>query len=241
MVRSFGILLVFLSLAFSTNLEAKVKWSDYRLTYLKGNNYLIGDNEREVWTFEYAAGTDWGDAFMFFDRLTSADGTTSTYGEFSPRIKLKSFDGFVKNVYFAPSVEMGPQNNYLWGVGTDLAIPGFNFFQFNVYLRDNGVGENSMQTTLAWAIPLGPLMYDGFIDFATGVDQTGTDGTRFKSSDQMNFTSQLKYDIGPFLNLQNKLYVGIEYVFWNNKFGIKDTASRNTNERNVNLLLKFHF
>ena len=220
---------------------AKAEWSDYRLTYLQGNNYLVGDNARQVWTFEYAAKTSWGDSFMFFDRLTSSDGSTSTYGEFSPRIKIHEFDGLVTNVYFAPSVEMGPQNNYLIGIGSDLKLPGFSFFQLNMYLRDNGIGSNSFQTTLAWGMPIGPLFYDGFIDFATSVDQTLANGTTVSSANQMNFTSQLKYDIGPMLNINNKLFVGIEYVFWNNKFGIKDSPEFPTDERNINFLLKMHF
>jgi len=223
-------LLTGLALAASvTSVNAKTLWSDYSVTYLNGNNYEVGDSDREVVTFEFAAGTTWGDSFMFFDRLKSADGGLETYGEFSPRIKIKELDGFVKALYVAPSVEIGEGfTNYLYGVGADLAMPGFTYFQANAYFRNNDFGDNSEQLTLVWGLPIGPLWYDGFMDYATS---KGGD-----SKAQMNLTSQLKYDIAPHIGYDSKFYVGIEYVFWNNKFGIDGV-----DERNVNLLAKFHF
>lgn len=216
-------------------------WKDFRITYLQGNNYLVGDNKREIWTFEHASKSTWGDTFLFIDRTNSSEQGASTYGEFSPRIKVANFDGFIKALYIAPSVEMGTVNNYLYGIGTDLNLPYFHFFQFNFYLRNNGIGDNSEQITLSWGVPIGPLYYDGFVDYATGVTQTRIDGSTTKSARQLNFTSQLKYDIGPHFNLSNKLYIGIEYVFWNNKFGIDSSEQFRTDERNVNLLIKAHF
>ncbi len=209
--------------------QAKTNWSDFSVTYLNGGDYEVGDPDREVFTFEHASGTTWGDSFMFFDRLKSSDGSLETYGEFSPRVKFsdKQF-GIFNNIYFAPSIEMGPVNNYLWGVSTDIDVEAFAFLKLSAYLRDNGGGgDNNEQITVSWGIPIGPLFYDGFMDYATARDG---------GKAQMNLTSQLKYDIGPHLNLSSKFYVGVEYVFWNNKFGIDGV-----DERNVNLLAKFHF
>ena len=228
--------------ALSSPIQAKTIWSDYSLTYLNGSDYEVGDNKKQVWTFEYVNGSTWGDTFMFFDRLESDDGSFETYGEFSPRIKLTEFDvGFFKNLYFAPSVEMGPTNNYLWGVSTDVVVPHFKFMKLSFYARDNGNGDGSFQTTLSWAVPIGPFVYDGFIDYATGADNVNVGGVLVDRETQMNFTSQLKYDLAPHFNLDTRLYVGIEYVFWNNKFGIKDTPAFKTDERNANLLVKYHF
>ena len=219
--------------ALSTQISAKTIWSDYSVTYLKGNNYEVGDESRQVLTFEYASGTSWGDHFMFFDRLESDNGDVETYGEFTPRIKLTDFDNaFVKSVYFAPSIEFGPETNYLIGLGSDLKMPGFNYFQLNAYVRNNGDGDSSFQTTLVWALPVGPFIYDGFLDYATGVDNTMFGDTEA----QVNFTSQLKYDIAPVLSLDTKLFVGIEYVFWVNKFGIDGV-----DEKNANFLIRYHF
>ncbi|MBL4822922.1 MAG: nucleoside-binding protein [Colwellia sp.] len=217
----------------SITAQAKTVWSDFSLTYLNGSNYEVGDKDREVVTFEYASGTTWGDTFMFFDRLESSNGDVETYGEFSPRFKIKDFaDNVIKSVYFAPSVELGPETNYLVGVGLDLDISYFDYFQLNTYFRNNGNGDNSEQLTLVWGLPIGPLYYDGFMDYATGVDNTMFGDTEA----QMNFTSQLKYNLSSLLDLDTKLFVGIEYAYWNNKFGIK-----NVDEKNVNLLMKYHF
>ena len=208
-------------------LQAKTVWSDYSLSFLKGGNYEVGDPSREVITFEYANGSTWGDTFMFFDRLMSDNGSVETYGEYSSRVKITKLNGFVKNVYAAGSVEMGPGNNYLFGIGTDLKIPYFKFVQLNVFHRSNAFSDDNLQATLVWNIPIGPLSYSGFMDYATAVD----DGAA-----SMNLTSQLGYNLGPALKLDNRLLVGVEYVFWNNKFGIDGI-----DERNANLLIKYHF
>lgn len=55
-------------------------------------------------------------------------------------------------------------------------------------------------------------------------------------SPTMNFTSQLKYNLASLLSLDSEVFVGVEYVFWNDKFGISGV-----NERNANLLVKVHF
>jgi len=217
----------------SIPVTAKTIWSDYSLSYLSGSNYEVGDNSRDVATFEYASGTTWGDNFMFFDRIESSNGDISTYGEFSPRIKITNFDdSFVKALYVASTVEMGPETNYLIGLGSDLKIPGFKYFKMNVYFKNNGDGDSNFQTTIVWALPIGPLIYDGFLDYATGVDNTAFGDTKA----QMNMTSQLKYDLSPLFNLDTKLYVGMEYVFWLNKFGIDGV-----DEKNANFLIKYHF
>lgn len=226
-------LLITLLCISSITAQAKTVWSDFSVTYLNGSNYEVGDSDREVITFEYASGTTWGDTFMFFDRLKSSNGDVETYGEFSPRIKIKDFnDNFIKSVYFAPSVEFGPKTNYLIGVGMDLAISGFDYFQVNTYFRNNGEGDNSEQLTLVWGVPVGPLYFDGFMDYATAVDNTANGDTKA----QMNITSQLKYNLGPVLDLDTKLFVGVEYAYWVNKFGIDGV-----DENNVNLLVKYHF
>ena len=52
----------------------------------------------------------------------------------------------------------------------------------------------------------------------------------------MNLTSQLKYNLAEHLNLKTNFFVGFEYVYWQNKFGIDGV-----DEKNLNLLAKYHF
>lgn len=208
---------------------AETIWSDASATFLKGSNYEVGDNDRIVFTFEHAAGYSWGDSFLFVDRLHSNNGDRETYAEFSPRWQISDYQNdWLSNVYIATTAEVGEGfTHYLLGIGTNLKIPHFSYFKFNIYHRNNDGGDNGEQVTLSWAVPIAGLTYDGFIDFVPSNDDSAT---------IMNFTSQLKYNLGQHINKKTKLYLGIEYVYWTNKYGIDGV-----DENNVNLLVKYHF
>jgi len=232
------ILLALFITTFSTLSFAKTLWSDYSVTYLNGSDYEVGDNQRQVVTFEYASGLTWGDNFMFVERMWSANKDVTLYGEWSPRIKLSEHRyGVFNNIYFSSTFEVNAFSpasgsssdfvNVLLGLGTDISIPGFKFVKLSAYHRNNEIGDDNYQLTLSWAVPLGKLNYDGFIDYASA--REGATAT-------MNFTSQLKYNLAPHLQLTSPLYVGVEYVWWQSKFGIDDI-----NENNVNFLVKYHF
>lgn len=219
---------------FTLPAQSEVLWSSFSLSYLQGNNYEVGDNKRKILTFEHAAGTSWGDSFFFVDHIRSNNDDIETYGEWSPRFKLFDVENsIVPAFYLAGTLEMKTANNsdgftnYLMGVGTDIKIPHFDFFKVNLYYRNNELGDNNYQSTISWGVPIGPLYYDGFADISTSTDN---------KSASTNFTSQLKYDVAPHIGLSSKLFVGIEYVYWINKFGIKGI-----DEKNANLLVKYHF
>lgn len=223
--------------------HAEILWQDLSVSYLNGSNYRVGDAERQVYTLEHVAGTSWGDSFMFLDHLRSNDGGRENYAEWAPRFSLSKLSGtstefgLVKDVLIATQIEMSKlQTNYLYGVGFDLALPVFKFTQLNLYRRQNENADDSWQATLVWGAPFTigkhEFLYDGFIDWASA------------SSDQsahMNFTSQLKWALHPLLGIKSKLYLGVEYAYWLNKFGIKDSPGFRTNESNLNLLVKWHF
>jgi nucleoside-specific outer membrane channel protein Tsx len=208
---------------------AETLWSDTSATLLQGNHYEVGDNKRTVFTFEHVAGYSWGDSFLFVDRLHSSNGDKETYAEISPRFQISSYkNDFIENIYIATTAEIGDGfTHYLVGLGTKFKIPNFTYFNFNIYHRNNDSARNNQQITLSWELPIGPLIYDGFLDhvIANGDDTSNT-----------NFTSQLKYNIGEHLNLKTKLFVGVEYAYWLNKFGIDGI-----DEKNLNLLVKYHF
>lgn len=208
---------------------AETLWSDFSASLLKGNHYQVGDNNRTVFTFEHAAGYSWGDSFLFIDRLQSNNGNKETYAEIAPRFQLSGYQNrLIKNIYLATTIEIGDSfTHYLYGVGTQLKIPNFKYFNINLYHRNNNSGDNSQQITLTWALPINQLLYDGFIDFVPSSDDKST---------SLNFTSQLKYNLAEHFNLNTKLYVGVEYNYWFNKFGIEGI-----DEKNLNLLFKYHF
>lgn len=234
------------SLAFSlmcTSAVADVLWQDLSVSLLQGDDYRVNYHEQRIITFEHTAGTTWGDSFFFLDHSDGGDGDNSNYAEWSPRASLgklaeiKLDNGFVNDILLASTVEMSDaQTNYLAGIGFDLMVPGFKYTQVNLYRRQNDHQDDNWQATLVWGLPFQLFnqqwLYDGFVDWASS------------SSDQaanLNFTSQLKMAISPWFDLKKPLYLGVEYVYWHNKYGIADSASFPTNESNVNVLLKWHF
>ncbi len=226
------------ALLFTANAQAEMKWSSYRLSYINADNYKVGDESREVLTVEHASGHDWGDNFFFTDHLMFEDGTVSNYFELSPRLSLSYLTGSelsagaIKDVYLASTWEGGDSfDNFLMGVGVGLDVPGFKYFNVNLYKANNDLWQNDEQLTLTWGLPanLGgqEFLWDGFLDYSTSSEGRES---------EMNFTSQIKWNVSPLLGLESQLYLGIEYAYWTNKFGIKDM-----NERNPGLLVKWHF
>ena len=239
------ILIALLATLFAPVASAELLWSDTSFSYLQGSGHEVGDDEKNVFTLEHVSGHSWGSTFLFFDRLSDRNlGGKETYGEVGADFTVATLaeGGFVKNVYVATQVEFlategGPfQNNYLFGVGVSLDIPGANYFNVNYYQRTNGgTDDDNEQLTIVWAFPIagGLFIYDGFLDSATSSNTAAS---------SLNFTSQLKWDLGKsVLSMKTgKLYLGFEFAYWNNKFGIQDTPGFRTDERATSLLLKWH-
>lgn len=222
----------------STPASAEQLWSSFSLTYLNGSEYEVGDDDRQVVTVEHASGHSWGDNFFFLDRLKSSDGYTENYMELSPRLSLGSLSGRdlsfgpVQDLLLAGTWESGEGfDNYLAGIGASLDLPGFRYFNVNLYQVNNENKDDDQQLTLTWGLPFelgsAEFLYDGFLDWSTAESDHAS---------EMNFTSQLKWNAGKLFGAKSPVYVGVEYAHWNNKFGIKGV-----DERNPSLLLKWHF
>ncbi|WP_299197902.1 DUF5020 family protein [uncultured Amphritea sp.] len=218
--------------------SAEMLWTNTSLSYLKGDDYkFTPTGNMDVVTLENATGHNWGDTFLFIDRSMPEDGSSSFYGEFSPRLSLSyatdsdlSF-GLVKDVYLAGTWEAGNGfDNYLYGVSVNLDVPGFRYFTASVYQAFNDKSANDEQLTLTWAYPIEAgsqeFLIDGFLDWSTSSDT---------NESEMNFTPQIKWNAGKNMGLKSPLYVGVEYAYWNNKYGTT------TDERCASLLLKWHF
>ncbi|SEQ73695.1 Nucleoside-specific outer membrane channel protein Tsx [Solimonas aquatica] len=164
------------------------------------------------------------------------------YGELSPRLsfgKITGKDlsfGIFKDFLFTATLEMptatvvqlgGATNNlllqneqtYLYGLATDLKLPGFAYFQVNLYRRDNqssAVGAGG-QLTLVWGAPfsIGPakMMFEGFFDYA--FSESGL-------HDNIITAPRLLVDAGDFFGAPGTVQVGCEWQIWRNQFGIKD-------------------
>lgn len=220
----------------SMSAQAKQLWSDNSATLANGTKFEVGDTDKTVLTIEHASGHSWGSIYTFVDRLTHHnDSSHELYGEFGANISVTTLDSkLFKDVYLATQWEFNSDkfvqfDNYLVGIGSNLNIPHFNFANITYYRRNNELVGNNNQLTFVWSLPLGEsVVYDGFID---AIDSAKNVASGF------NFTSQLKYDIGQHLGIEKKkLYAGIKYVYWKNKFGIDGIT-----ERNPNIMLRWHF
>ncbi len=249
-------------LAIGHHAQAELLWQDNSISLLYGEHYRMdyslssSDNIRQVVTLEHASGHSWGDVFAFMDTLHSTDQSDEVYGEVHGRLSWNKLSGHavswgpIQDVLLAAGLESthyddpdkitpagGSFTNLLYGLSIDIDAPGFKYLQLTAYKANNQDWQNDEMLTLSWGLPfsLGNTLwlYDGFVDWSGPADD---------HHESCNFTSQLKLDLGAFWGSKGKLYAGIEYVYWNNKFDVADGKfGLNTNERNVNALIKYHF
>ena len=238
-----------------------LQWQDNSLTYLNGIDFKVDPPKQQTVTFEHASGWSFGDLFIFVDGIKynteatngAGDGHTF-YGEISPRLSLGKISGAdlsfgpVKDVLLAATYEFGEDDvdSYLLGPAVDLNIPGFDYFQLNTYLRTTDGrrdGDNVWQITPVWSytIPVGDsdLVIDGFMDWV--VDNDGTYHAN------LHFNPQIKYDLAKAMGWGKRFYVGVEYDYWSDKYGIDDNGFvgseilGGTDQSAISLLAKAHF
>ncbi|VVP80477.1 hypothetical protein PS910_01907 [Pseudomonas fluorescens] len=236
-----------------------LQWQGNSITYLYGKDFTVNPEIQQTFTFEHADGWKYGDNFIFIDKIfyngkkDSGNGPNTYYGEISPRLSFgKIFDqklafGPVKDVLLAMTYEFGEGDTeaYLIGPGFDLDVPGFDYFQLNFYQRTTDgdrAGDNVWQITPAWSytIPVGSsdILIDGFMDWVVDNDEN----RRGTYQANLHFNPQIKYDLGKALKMGDKqLYVGIEYDYWKNKYGIKDSEAFDTDQNTASLLVKVQF
>lgn len=220
--------------------NAKQYWSDNSISLLKGNNYkFVPKGHLSTMTIEHASGHSWGGVFLFVDRHVGETENSKefkeTYGEVSPKFYLYESSGVVKSLNAAFTYEFGvnsagiAQDNYLYGVGMDLNIPGLSFSSATYYYANNESQQDDHQITLTYGAESDGISFSGYIDYSTGRDDHLA---------QFHFNPQLTYNIGQAAGLDNKVELGLEYSYWHNKFGI----DADDNDQSVaSLLLKAHF
>ena len=257
--------LVVAAASFTTfNVNAEMFWSDNSISLLKNTSEYEVNTHEDVTTItlEHASGHNWGDLFFFADRLDYKEDSSNvaakeTYSELAPRLSLSyAFDskmefGFISDVFLAttwehstfdskPIVFPGGSididnsfDNYLVGVGANLTVPGFAYFNVNVYQANNELIDNDEQLTVVWGLPFSlgnaDFMFDGYIDWSSAQETHKAD---------FHFNPQLRLDVGKFFGVPKKFEAGIEYTYWENKFGLalpgQDTESV------VSALVKVH-
>ncbi len=246
---------------------APMLWQNNSLTYLYGKDFKVDPDTQHTLTFEHASGWTYGDVFLFVDykwneSQDNSDAARTYYGEFSPRLSLSKTTGTdlsfgpVTDVLIGFTYERGEDRvqNYLLGPAVDLAVPGFDRLAINTYyrkpdgIRNKASGQWQITPTWAITIPVGSsdILFDGYIDWV--VNDAGNKDSDDYQSKNLHINPQIKYDLGKAVYQKaGQLYVGIEYDYWSNKYGIKDGGfvSKNfvgsTDQSAWNAIVKVHF
>ncbi len=219
----FFIALVCLSLGSAPTQAAH--WSTTSVSFLYGSGYqLASSEEATIITLEHASGWKYGDNFFFFDIFQPFDMDTGIYGEWHPRFSLGKMSGsnlgfaFVKDVLIATELNVNKEwRAYLYGIGFDLDIPYFNFFAINFFIRDDRTidDDSTWQISPSWNVPfkLGAAQFEfgGFLDYS---------GAEGDGKYQILAQPQLLLDVSNFADKPGNLYVGIEYQYFKNKYGV---------------------
>ncbi len=220
----------------ASGISAAAGWSKTSVLLLDGAGYKeVADDSRyntQVLTLEHVSGWKYGSNFFFVDATRPNRSTTEFYGEFSPSLSFgkmtgKDFSlGIVKDVSLTGTWEVGQNTNAkLFGLGFDIDIPNMPVATVNVYQRQSestffpGKIGNGQQITLVWMTPfslgLTQWVFDGFLDYATAEKEVGKEENIVSSP-------RLMMDAGAlFGGLSKTVYVGMEYSYWKNKYGVK--------------------
>lgn len=213
-------------------------WAENNVQFLYGDQFeLSGNEEQSIISFEHASGWKYGDNHLFVDVTAPDKEGTEVYGEWSTRVAPGRFfditakEGLFKEAFLTAEYDFGNSGGFciddevveletrvlLYGGAIDLNLPGFNFFQLNVQVRDDDNQDGqTYQITPVWGMnfDIAALSFEfsGFIDFA---------GDEGDSEANILAQPQLLLDVGEFFNAPKSLYVGTEYQYWENKYGVK--------------------
>lgn len=229
--------------AAQTAAETPKGYSSWDMQVLYGNQFREPGNSNDVAkgivTFENSSGWSWGSSYFFVDILRS-DGNdqhaTEVYSEWYPSASLSKLTGTkvsvgpLRDVSATLGLNAGTKSTgaaslvYLPGLTLDLNVPGFKFFSLGTYAyidqgringASNGCHSTSYQVTPSWSLPFSigvlKLSFDGFVDII---------GSHGQCARQVLSQPQLKLDLGALGTRLEKLSVGIEWQYWDNKFGI---------------------
>ncbi|MCX6061051.1 MAG: hypothetical protein NT103_02225 [Campylobacterales bacterium] len=206
----------FLSTLLASQLLA---FSTTNVQYLYGNfegpTFLdTQTGAKQTLTAEHFRTWDYGDLYTFADYAYAKEGLqfsnlkNDLYGEISPRVSLNKMTniptstGIIKEWYCAFQYNRSQTyHGWLYGVGTDLNIPGFAVFGLNVYRKIQNICADTYQLSTNYYLPLSDRWhFEGFSDWTT-----------------IDFLTQnqLLFDLAPSIGITaGKLEVGTEWHYY---------------------------
>ncbi len=242
----------FLGLILLINPAYSSEWSVNEVQLQQGNlkslSFLGGEKaSTTIVTFQHASGWQYGDNFFFLDRIDDNrnDGFNDKdwYGEWYTNFSLGKIRG--KAVATGPLKDIGFVMGFNWAADADVTkylpgvslswdIPGFKFFNtlITAYIDDSdGVAQggapaedNSWMIDNSFAYPFNvgsqSFSIEGHFEYI------GSRDNEFGNSvaSWILAQPQVRWDIGEYLfSEKDKMFVGIEYQYWKNKLGDKET------------------
>lgn len=218
---------VFLFFAIVVNLSA---FSMTNIQYLYGsfddNSYVYDTKNggKSTITLEHYSAFKYMDIYAFVDyciaegKFKYRDTQTDTYGEFSPRFNLSSLSTYdlsfwrIKQLYAAFQYNSGDvYNAFLYGIGSDLSLPGFDVFGLNLYRKNQNIGKYTYQLSLNYTTK---KVWNRF--FLTGF----TDWTEYDLLTQ----NQFLFSAGRSMGLEG-LFFGVEWHYYRQKSSVSAVKS----------------
>lgn len=222
------------------------EWHSTELQLLHGDEYREPFNphnvSKSILTIQQAGGHTDGRYFIFMDILQSNNRdshATEGYAEAYGSLSLSKLTGISFSNSWLRDINMTAGINYghksypsygvnprvlLAGITMDFNLPAFSYLNLDILAfadrgrfdgRDNGCRGETYQLTPVWKLPFtvgkARLSFEGFADLI---------GKHGNCERQLLTQPQLRWDIGHHFNASEKLYLGIEYQYWYNKFGI---------------------
>jgi len=229
----------------TTYADSVFEWTSNNIQLLSGDGFELGSSRQNTITIEHADGWQYGENFLFIDIVQRNNTGLEAYGEWYPRLSLNKLSnkvhsfGIFKDFSIVGGVNAGSEPSadpfvaYLLGGGISFDIPHTEFIQLDVMAyKQEDVDSTGIQITPAWSIPFSfaglNFKFTGFLDWVSAA-ATG------KASYVLT-QPRLLLDVGELSGHGDKFYVGIEYWYWHNKFGIKGVT-----EESLQAMLLYNF
>ena len=208
-------------------------WTASDIQLLYGKNFELGTSERTTLTVEHGHGWKYGTNFFFADMVNRSDIGFEIYAEVYSYFSMNKITGNdwsvgpVKDLALMGGLNISnrPEERnfkaYLFGISLDLSNAYIEHLQLDVtaYKNDSVSGKYGIQVTPVWSFPfsVGPLKFRfrGYMDIRNG-------NTNPAGNFHLLAQPQFLFDVGHLASWKtDKIYIGSEYSYWFNKFGIK--------------------
>jgi nucleoside-specific outer membrane channel protein Tsx len=209
-------------LLFFTFASSAWAFSTTNIQYLygnfSGNSGFDTIGGKSTITLEHFSTYEYGDFYSFADfaiaddRFKNSDKSTDLYFELSPRISLSKVTKQDLSFLFIQDIFISGQYNrqvhkfkdfdaWLYGMGVNLNVKGFDVFGLNFYKKDKNLGKDSYQVTANYS---SNDIFDTKFTISGFTDWTTQD---ILSQNKLLY----KLDYSP---LKSKVYVGTEWHYY---------------------------